>query len=159
MADDEKKRTQEASETNFTTRGGRQDETSGAGKPQTSPCKRGPAAAPPADDAATVVGPPLPALTDLGDAGPLTLERALQGIRPLTDCCSARDLLILSCLSTKTAACATPAVDMDSPCHVRLGPSQRDAFGGGGPVTKGGGVLAYIDALFWLAETTQKATR
>ena len=50
-------------------------------------------------------------------------------------------------------------VDMDSPCHVRLGPSQRDAFGGGGPVTKGGGVLAYIDALFWLAETTQKATR
>ena len=42
MADDDKKRTQEASETNFTTRGGRQDETSGAGKPQTSPCKRGP---------------------------------------------------------------------------------------------------------------------
>ena len=40
MADDDKKRTQEASETNFTTRGGRQDETSGAGKPQTSPCKR-----------------------------------------------------------------------------------------------------------------------
>ena len=70
MADDEKKRTQEASETNFTTRGGRQDETSGAGKPgkpHTSPCKRGPGtmgapAAPPADhDAATVVGPPLPA--------------------------------------------------------------------------------------------------
>ena len=66
MADDEKKRTQEASETNFTTRGGRRDETSGAGKPgkpQTSPCKRGPGtmgapAPPPADDAATVVGPP-----------------------------------------------------------------------------------------------------
>ena len=77
MADDDKKRTQEASETNFTTRGGRQDETSGAGKPWTSPCKRGPAA-PPVDDcddadpdAETVVGPPLPALTDLGDSGPL----------------------------------------------------------------------------------------
>ena len=39
---DEKKRTQEASETDFTTRGGRQDATSGTGKPQTSPCKRGP---------------------------------------------------------------------------------------------------------------------
>ena len=34
---DEKKRTQEASETDFTTRGGRQDATAG-----TSPCKRGP---------------------------------------------------------------------------------------------------------------------
>ena len=80
MADDEKKRTQEASETNFTTRGGRQDETSGAGKPgkpHTSPCKRGPGT--PADDAdpdaETVVGPPLPALTDLGDSGPLTATR------------------------------------------------------------------------------------
>ena len=39
---DEKKRTQEASETNFTTRGGRQDATSGTGKPHTSPCKRAP---------------------------------------------------------------------------------------------------------------------
>ena len=68
MADDDKKRTQEASETNFTTRGGRQDETSGAGKPWTSPCKRRPETPPPdADpDAETVVGPPLPALTDLG---------------------------------------------------------------------------------------------
>ena len=36
MADDDKKRTQEASETDFTTRGGRQDETSGAGKPSSS---------------------------------------------------------------------------------------------------------------------------
>ena len=100
MADDDKKRTQEGSETNFTTRGGRQDEVSGAGKPQTSPCKRGPGT--PADDAdpdaETVVGPPLPVLIDLGDSGPLMLERALQRIRPLTDCCSARDLLILSCL-------------------------------------------------------------
>ena len=54
-------------------------------------------------------------------------------------------------------------VDMDSPCHVRLGPSAREAFEAPGgrcnPLTKGGGVLAYIDALFWLAETTQKATR
>jgi len=33
----DQKRTQEASETNFTTRGGRQDATAG-----TSPCKRGP---------------------------------------------------------------------------------------------------------------------
>ena len=77
MADDDKKRTQEASETNFTTRGGRQDETSGAGKPWTSPCKRRPET--PADDAdpdaETVVGPPLPALTDLGDSGPLTATR------------------------------------------------------------------------------------
>ena len=52
---------------------------------------------------------------------------------------------------------------MDSPCHVRLGPSAREAFEAPGgrcnPMTKGGGVLAYIDALFWLAETTQKATR
>ena len=75
MADDDKKRTQEASETNFTTRGGRLDETSGAGKPWTSPCKKGPAA-PPADDAdpdaETVVGPPLPVLIDLGDSGPRT---------------------------------------------------------------------------------------
>ena len=39
---DEKKRTQEASETDFTTRGGRQDATSGTGKPHTSPCKRAP---------------------------------------------------------------------------------------------------------------------
>ena len=75
MADDDKKRTQEGSETNFTTRGGRQDETSGSGKPQTSPCKRRPET--PADDAdpdaETVVGPPLPALTDLadGNSGPL----------------------------------------------------------------------------------------
>ena len=70
MADDDKKRTQEASETNFTTRGGRQDETSGAGKPWTSPCKRGPET--PADDAdpdaETVVGPTR--------APPLTSSRA-----------------------------------------------------------------------------------
>ena len=39
---DEKKRTQEASETDFTTRGGRQDATSGTGKPHTSPCKKKP---------------------------------------------------------------------------------------------------------------------
>ena len=43
------------------------------------------------------------------------------------------------------------------------GPSAREAFEAPGgrcnPLTKGGGVLAYIDALFWLAETTQKATR
>ena len=85
MADDDKKRTQEASETNFTTRGGRQDETSGAGKPgkpHTSPCKRGPGtmgapAAPPADhDAATVVGPPLPASSLPGDV----IERILTAL-------------------------------------------------------------------------------
>ena len=44
-----------------------------------------------------------------------------------------------------------------------MGPSAREAFEAPGgrcnPLTKGGGVLAYIDALFWLAETTQKATR
>ena len=39
---DEKKRTQEAAETDFTTRGGRQDATAGTGKPHTSPCKRAP---------------------------------------------------------------------------------------------------------------------
>ena len=38
----DQKRTQEASETNFTTRGGRPDATAGTGKPHTSPCKRGP---------------------------------------------------------------------------------------------------------------------
>ena len=38
----DQKRTQEASETNFTTRGGRLDATSGTGKPHPSPCKRGP---------------------------------------------------------------------------------------------------------------------
>ena len=80
MADDDKKRTQEASETNFTTRGGRQDETSGAGKPQTSPCKR--RAETPVDDAATVAD------------SPPTLSNALHTIPALADACSARDLLI-----------------------------------------------------------------
>ena len=77
--DEDKRRTQEASDGKFSSRGsGGEDE----------------------NEAATVVDSSAPALAD----GPLTLERALQRIRPLTDCCSARDLLILSCLSTKTAA-------------------------------------------------------
>ncbi len=94
MADDDKKRTQEASETNFTTRGGRQDETSGAGKPWTSPCKRRPET--PVDDAATVAD------------SPPTLSNALHTIPALADACSARDLLILSCLSKQTATFAEP---------------------------------------------------
>ena len=55
---DEKKRTQEASETDFTTRGGRQDATSGTGKPHTSPCKRAPEMP---DEAGTVNGEQAPA--------------------------------------------------------------------------------------------------
>ena len=109
MADDDKKRTQEGSETNFTTRGGRQDEVSGAGKPQTSPCKRGPGAAPPAD------------------AFHVNFKNDGE----------------------------------DGGWHVRLGPSPREAYEATGfcnPMFKGGGVLAFIDQLFWLAETTQKAT-
>ena len=82
--DEDKRRTQEASDGKFSRGSGGEDE----------------------NEAATVVDSSAPALAD----GPLTPERALQRLRPLTDCCSARDLLILSCLSTKTAACATPAV-------------------------------------------------
>ena len=40
--------------------------------------------------------------------------------------------------------------DLDDHCyHVRLGPSPREEFGRNGR-TKGGGVLAFIDELFWL---------
>ena len=53
---DEKKRTQEASETDFTTRGGRQDATSGTGKPHTSPCKKKPEIPSEAAEAGTVSG-------------------------------------------------------------------------------------------------------
>ena len=93
MADDDKKRTQEGSETNFTTRGGRQDEVSGAGKPWTSPCKRRPET--PTEDATVADSPP-------------TLSNALHTIPALADACSARDLLILSCLSKQTATFAEP---------------------------------------------------
>ena len=42
--------------------------------------------------------------------------------------------------------------DLDDHCyHVRLGPSPREEFGRNGR-TKGGGVLAFIDELFWLEE-------
>ena len=95
MADDDKKRTQEASETNFTTRGGRQDEASGAGKPWTSPCKRRPED--PTEDATVADSPP-------------TLSNALHTIPALADACSARDLLILSCVSKQTATFAEPGV-------------------------------------------------
>ena len=50
----------------------------------------------------------------------------------------------------------------DGGWHVRLGPSPREAYEATGfcnPMFKGGGVLAFIDQLFWLAETTEKATR
>ena len=41
---------------------------------------------------------------------------------------------------------------LDDHCyHVRLGPSPREEFGRNGR-TKGGGVLAFIDELFWLEE-------
>ena len=43
-----------------------------------------------------------------------------------------------------------------------MGPSPREAYEATGfcnPMFKGGGVLAFIDQLFWLAETTEKATR
>ena len=49
----------------------------------------------------------------------------------------------------------------DGGWHVRLGPSPREAYEATGfcnPMFKGGGVLAFIDQLFWLAETTKKAT-
>ena len=72
MADDDKKRTQEGSETNFATRGGRQDETSGTGKPQTSPCKRRPET--PTEDATVADSPP-------------TLSNALHTIPALADAC------------------------------------------------------------------------
>ena len=42
--------------------------------------------------------------------------------------------------------------DLDDHCYpVRLGPSPREEYGTHGR-TKGGGVLAFIDELFWLEE-------
>ena len=124
--DEDKRRTQEASDGKFSSRGsGGEDE----------------------NEAATVVDSSAPALAD----GPLTPERALQRLRPLTDCCSARDLLILSCLSTKTAACATPAV------WRRLRDREWAALPADDPValkkviqtlTNRGVLLTFVDELF-----------
>ena len=123
--DEDKRRTQEASDGKFSRGSGGEDE----------------------NEAATVVDSSAPALAD----GPLTPERALQRLRPLTDCCSARDLLILSCLSTKTAACATPAV------WHRLRDREWAALPADDPValkkviqtlTNRGVLLTFVDELF-----------
>ena len=120
MADDDKKRTQESSETNFTMNKGA-----------------------PAVDCAEFN------ITEMCVMGKDTIDAVNKKVKEKT---VDHDLLRINFKN----------VDMDSPCHVRLGPSAREAFEAPGgrcnPLTKGGGVLAYIDALFWLAETTQKAT-
>ena len=176
--DQDKKRSQQSSKTKFETRGDRaSDETSGIGKAQTSPCKRGPGLGAPAapqelfdggvDDAEPLISPLCRAWVSFVNKGVYDGP----GL-------SFQDFMAMGetsfAVANEEAKRRTVTVDHDllrvnfknvgedGRCHIRLGPSPREAFEAVGrcnPMFKGGGVLAHVDELFWLTETTKKATR